>query len=83
MLPDGAALVPLRPTRYHQVADRKREQMPGEIDLERVEAIKAMVERSLPPSVLATLQQAGMSLALSSSSHAVFQPDEMSDISDI
>ena len=47
--------------------------MQSEIDLEHVEAIKAMVEQSLPPAVVASLQQAGISLTLGSSSRADFQ----------
>src|SRR5437764_9529053 len=47
--------------------------MQSEIDLEHVEAIKTMVEQSLPPAVLASLQQAGISLTLGSSSRADFQ----------
>jgi len=47
--------------------------MRSEIDLERVEAIKAKVERSLPRDVLAVLQEARMSLTLGSSSDADFR----------
>ena len=47
--------------------------MQTEIDLEHVEAIKAMIEQSLPPAVVASLQQAGISLTLGSSSRADFQ----------
>jgi hypothetical protein len=48
--------------------------MPGQIGLEQVEAIKALVEKSLPRAVIASLEQAGVSLILGLSSRAGFQP---------
>jgi hypothetical protein len=45
-----------------------------EAELEAVEDLRTVVERSLPPAVLARLQEAGVSLTLSSSSHADFHP---------
>jgi len=48
--------------------------IPGQIELEQVKAIKAMVEKSLPRAVIASLEQAGVSLILGLSSRADFQP---------
>ena len=48
--------------------------MLAQIDLEQVEAIKTLVEKSLPRAVIAGLEQAGVSLTLGLSSHADFQP---------
>ena len=48
--------------------------IPGQIELEQVKAIKAMVEKSLPRAVIASLEQAGVSLILGASSSADFQP---------
>ena len=48
--------------------------MSSEIDLARVETIKAMIEQALPPDLLVTLRQANISLTLGSSSEANFGP---------
>jgi hypothetical protein len=48
--------------------------MLAQIDLEQVEAIKTLVEKSLPRAVIAGLEQAGVSLTLGLSSDADFQP---------
>jgi len=47
--------------------------IPGQIELEQVKAIKAMVEKSLPRAVIASLEQAGVSLILGASSSADFK----------
>jgi hypothetical protein len=48
--------------------------MQNEIDFQAVETIKEMVERSLPPAVLARLEKAGVSLTLNSANLADFRP---------
>jgi hypothetical protein len=47
---------------------------PIPVDLEQVEAIRAMVEKSLPRAVITSLERAGVALLLGMSRRAEFQP---------
>ena len=47
---------------------------PSPVDLEQVEAIRAMVEKSLPRAVITSLERAGVALLVGMPRHAEFQP---------
>ena len=47
---------------------------PAQIDIEQVEALRAMVEKSLPRAVIASLERAGVALLLGMPRHDEFQP---------
>src|SRR5438067_961248 len=48
--------------------------VPGDINIEQVEAIRAMVEQSLPSGVRSAMRQAGIALILGSSTDADIGP---------